>query len=439
MRTILTALLLFSLASAAAQDAPASANAGRERPRDRAVPFPKAAEAVARADESLYQRSIEWTAEKVGKRYTAEFSVPFAWTNRQVLFRLASAPGPYEVRIDDRLAGGSRNGTLPVEFNITKYVTEGINRVTLTLLDDPTAAVLESWPHEATAPGAATVLSQPTIRLRDVFVSVRKAGDGFIGEVGMVVKTDALNPKTARIHYELRDTSGMAVKSGFQDITLSMRGEDTLRFVVPVPRGMLWSATSPLLYDLLLSTQIEGRHAEYLDYRIGFRTLGSDTEGRLLLNGAPQSLRTAEIAADLPTEALAQLKAEGINALKLRAGIVREGFYDDCDALGIYVIAQVPIDTSSSGPSIRKGGNPSNQPRWKEDYLDRTRSAYHIARRHPSVIALSLAERSANGINLYESYLEMKAREPQMPIIYPAAAGEWNSDSLQYEIVPAGR
>lgn len=439
MRTILTALLLFSLASTAAQEAPASADAGRERPRDRTVPYPTAAEAIARADESLYLRGIDWTADQDGKRFTAEFTVPFAWTNRQVLFRLASAPGPYEVRIDDRLAGRSRNGTLPEEFNITKYVAEGKNRVTLTLLDDPTAAVLESRPREATAPGAAAVVSQPTIRLRDVFVTAREAGDGFIGEVGMVVKTDALNPKTARIHYELRDTSGMAVKSGFQDITLSMRGEDTLRFVVPVPRGMLWSASSPLQYDLLLHTQVEGRHAEYLAYRIGFRTLGIDPQGRLLLNGAPQPLRTAEVAGDLSAEALARLKAEGIDALKLRCGTVRDGFYADCDALGICVIAQAPIDTSSSGPSIRKGGNPSNQPCWKRDYLDRTERTYHIAKRHPSVVALSLAERSANGINLYESYLRLKALDAQMPIVYPAAAGEWNSDPLQYEIVPSER
>ena len=84
--------------------------------------------------------------------------------------------------------------------------------------------------------------------------------------------------------------------------------------------------------------------------------------------------------------------------------------------MGMYVIPQAPIDTRSSGESRRIGGNPSNDPAWQNAYVERTEDSYHTSKRHPSVIAFSLATKSANGINLYESYLNMKKfqRDPAL-------------------------
>jgi beta-galactosidase len=55
---------------------------------------------------------------------------------------------------------------------------------------------------------------------------------------------------------------------------------------------------------------------------------------------------------------------------------------------------------------------------------------YHTTKNHPSVAMFSLAQRSANGINLYESYLALKALEPDRPVVYTDGGGEWNSDRL---------
>ncbi len=45
-------------------------------------------------------------------------------------------------------------------------------------------------------------------------------------------------------------------------MTLDMRREDTLRFVVAVPDTLLWSAARPVRCRLLLKTQYEGRYGE---------------------------------------------------------------------------------------------------------------------------------------------------------------------------------
>ena len=119
--------------------------------------------------------------------------------------------------------------------------------------------------------------------------------------------------------------------------------------------------------------------------------------------------------------------------MKLLPGPVGESVLNFCDGQGLCVIAQTPIDTRRSGDSRRKDGNPSNDPAWLEAYIERTENSYHTTKRHPSVIAFSLARQSANGINLYESYLHMKRFGDSRPFIYPDAAGEWDSDALRLE------
>ena len=92
-----------------------------------------------------------------------------------------------------------------------------------------------------------------------------------------------------------------------------------------------------------------------------------------------------------------------------------------------------PVDTRRSGLSRRKGGNPSNDPAWQGAYIERAEAVYHTAKRHPSVIGFALARQSANGINLYETYLHMKRFDEIRPFVYPDAEGEWNSDRLLTE------
>jgi hypothetical protein len=61
---------------------------------------------------------------------------------------------------------------------------------------------------------------------------------------------------------------------------------------------------------------------------------------------------------------------------------------------------------------------------------------YHTSKNSPSMLIYSLAENSANGYNLYESYLALKAVEPDRPVLY-TEGGEWNSDRLDEEAMAA--
>ena len=131
-----------------------------------------------------------------------------------------------------------------------------------------------------------------------------------------------------------------------------------------------------------------------------------------------------------PTTTIAQLEElynRGTRAVRFTAGMVKDEVLSYCDAKGIYVALTAPINSSKAGSSRKRGGNPSNDPKWRDEYVARTVNMIHTTKRHPSVVAYFLADDSANGICLYESYLAAK-RITDIPIFYEDGGNEWNSD-----------
>lgn len=438
MKSLLTLLLLSSAWMACAQDyaSPEPVEIGKELSRTTFVVYPTAEEAAAGSREAskYFTPLAEWekTTTEAGTEFSTKFTVPFAWVNRQVLLHVEWASSAYEIRLNGKVAGYCQNGSNPADYNFTKQIREGVNNLTIKVLSNPASAVLESWTHPSEpALGSCYVFSQPTIRIRDLFTKTYRNGSVFNGEVGIVVKTDALNPKKAKIHYELLTPQDEVVTYGSQEIELDMRREDTLRLVAQIPDTMVWSARNPILYTLRLKTQTEGRYTEYVSLKVGFRTVGN-TRGQLAINGYPAALKAVpDLGTTVSPSQLLEWKEQGYNLILLPAGGVSGALYDLCDRYGFYVVEQAPINTSRSGMSRRKGGNPSNDPAWQAAYIARIEESYHTMKLHPCVVAFSLAEDSANGINLYEGYLHLKGLEKERPVLYPDAGGEWNSDKLR--------
>lgn len=429
MRTILTIAALFSLTALVAQPPVAEG-----RMPSRGVLLPAASAAEAAAPESVEQNryratASEWTVE--GQSYRATFTRPFAWANRRVILRLAHVPEAYRVRVNGRDAGSDSNGNIAAEFDITKLCVEGRNVLEIT----PTGGAdkIESWKAGAApvTPARATLSSPPTMWVRDVVLSCRDyaSGSAVVAEVAMVVRTGSLNARTSTVNYELLNPRGESITAGSESVTIAMRGEDTIRIVARIPDADLWSPASPQMHTLRIKTQHEGRNMEFLEVPLGIRSIAVDG-GTLILNGERMTLRSREITPQDALPRLDGLRDEGYNLLRLLPATLDEEFLAECDRAGMMVIVQAPVDTRHSGPSRRKGSNPTNDPAWSAEFADRAVNIYHATKRHPSVVAFSLARESLNGIALYDSYMALKAVADSRPVVYPEAEGEWNSDPL---------
>ena len=104
MRLFLSTILLFSLCGPLRGHA-ASPSYGKEHPRSLLIPYPTQQEAwMADYNDNRYFTPLKKWANDANS-FTTSFTVPFAWTNRQVLLRIASASAAYEVRINGRTVG----------------------------------------------------------------------------------------------------------------------------------------------------------------------------------------------------------------------------------------------------------------------------------------------------------------------------------------------
>lgn len=432
--------LVFAVGALSAQeyDSPEYVSLGRELPRSKTLPYPTAEEAQALgsgAVASKYLRPVTgWTRteEEDATVFTSKYVIPFVWLSRQAILYVDEASGAYEVIINGQKVGYAANAFTPAEFNITKASKEDVNTISIRILKDHWSRRMEDFvePREPRV-GETYVISQPTIRVRDVVhnTDVDLKSEYANVEVGLIVKTESLNPKTARIHYELIAPDTTVVTQGYKDVTLGMRGEDTVKFMARIPYVLTWCADMPVRYRLNIKTQIEGRYAEYQSRMIGFRDIDINEDGDFMINGIKTELFYRDFDPLKVTEKdIIAARVLKYNALRFKMGAVPQNVYRMCDSLGMYVIAQIPINTSKSGLSRRIGGNPSNDPKWKAAYLDRAETAYRTTCGQASVIGYVMAEESSNGINLYETYLRLKALERKRPILYIEAAGEWNSD-----------
>lgn len=439
MKTTLIGIsLLLATMGAFAQSMP---NENGEQPRRTIKPYASVEEALLSSDEpSRYISPLtEWkrTEQDGNVIFSTSYTYPAAWLNRQLLVRIGSASSGYTVAVNGSQVGSTTNGSNQAEFNVTKRSVQGLNELQITIPgSNPTAELL---PSGAASLGKVSIVSQPTIRVRNINNSthLNDNGDG-VAEFNIVIKTDALNPKTSRIHYELLAPDTTRLAYGYKDTTLEMRGEECVSFAAIVPAKWLWSIHNPTLLRLVVRNQVEGRYAENIAVPVGIREV-EYKEGKLVVNGKHTALRVASVPAEISADQIADLKVQGYNAVTAPAGVAADELLARCDSVGIYAIPQAAIDTSHGAQHIKLNGNPSNNPAWKEFYLARMGEMFHTSKSHPSVVAFSLGGGSTNGINLYESYLMLKDLEPNRPILFFGAGGEWNNDTIEGSIIPSNK
>lgn len=428
MKKMLTALLLLAGFASNAQSL-TTATRGTEQPRRQLRPYATVDEAAADSREgSRYIVPVTgWQRSEADGliRFTAQFVYPSSWLNRQLLVRVGSASSGYRVEIGGREAGSTTNGAAPAEFNVTKLSQTGQNTIEVIL--EPQSSNEPLLRAGTPRLGSVEIVSQPTVRVRDIETrtTLNDAGDG-VFEVAIAVKTEALNTKQARVSYELA-ADDRSLASGYKDLSIGMRSEDTVRFVAVVPRALLWSPESPSLLTLTLRNRIEGRYAENIVVPVGVREVKYEDK-TLYVNGQAERLKARNVAPDAAESELRQLREAGVNAVTVDAGASAAELWAACDRVGLYAIAGVGVDTSAGDRSIAKGGNACNDPELTDEYIARTWAAYHTSKSHPSVVAFALGHGITNGINAYESYLLLKSLDPYRPVIFDGAGREWNND-----------
>ncbi|KAI1387197.1 glycoside hydrolase family 2 protein [Hypoxylon trugodes] len=218
-----------------------------------------------------------------------------------------------------------------------------------------------------------------------------------------------LNKDGETISAKLLDDKGEVV---FSDSHLSQSRSHRFKYQVKDPQK--WTAETPYLYSLVLSVG-----SVYVTQRVGFRR-AELIDGVFSVNGSPvkirgvnrhehnaQSGRTVPYA-DLRWD-LQLMKYYGVNAIRTCHYINDPRFYDLTDEMGFWVLDEADLECHGFG---EVGGNPasftSDNPEWRDAYIDRAVQMVQRDKNHPSVIMWSLGNEAFYGNNHQAMYDAIK-------------------------------
>ncbi|WP_329455484.1 glycoside hydrolase family 2 TIM barrel-domain containing protein [Streptomyces sp. NBC_01497] len=334
--------------------------------------------------------------------YRLVFDLPEEWPGGPAVLRFDGVDSCALVRLNGTELGVTRGSRLPTEFEAGALLRPHGNVLSVRVHQWSSGSYLEDqdmwWLSGLFRP--VTLIARPAGGVRDLFVHA-----GFDHITG---------------HGELTVTAegpGVRVDVPELSITGLPAGES-----VVVPGVEPWSAESPRLYAGEAYTD-----TERVPLRIGFRTVAIE-DGVLKVNGRRIVFRGVnrhefhpEHGRAVPRESavadIELMKRHHVNAVRTSHYPPDPEFLDLCDRYGLWVLDECDLETHGF-ERLDWAGNPSDDERWAEAYLDRMRRTVERDKNHPSVVMWSLGNESHTGANLARMARWTHERDPSRPVHY---------------------
>lgn len=222
--------------------------------------------------------------------YLKDFTVPEAWKGRPVFVRFDGVYSAFYLWVNGQYVGYSEDSKLPAEFNLTKYLKEGENRMAVEVYRWSDGSYLEDQDmfRFSGIYRDVSLFSPPAAELRDFWVTTDLDADYKNAVLGLRVKARSLAGKaaTGTVKSQLFDAANkLAAALPEAALTLAADGSDAVAQVeLPVAAPRLWSAEDPYLYTLVMTFTGGDGSQDIRSCKVGFREV-EIRDGKLLFNG----------------------------------------------------------------------------------------------------------------------------------------------------------
>jgi beta-galactosidase len=337
-----------------------------------------------------YQRDVKW-------------DVP----PTNAVLRFDGIEGAADVWWNNEYLGSTRGSRLPSEFDLSSRANAN-NTLTLRVYAFSAASYLEDQ-DEWWLPGIirdVSVITRPKVSIEDVAVDA----DWIIGEAKLRVRVKT-NVADGAVSLQLVETA----------TTLQHNQTETIAGVKP------WTAETPNLYTLRVSTAIDSQEGETVEIKVGFRTVA--IKGPVFtVNEVPIQLRGVNrhehhplfgraVDEDTVRKELALMKRSNINAIRTSHYPPSTLLLDLADEMGFWVIDECDLETHGFA-NVGWVDNPTDDPNWEAAIVDRAVRMVERDKNHASIIMWSLGNEAGVGHNLGSMAKAMKAIDGSRPLHY---------------------
>ncbi|MBR6852663.1 MAG: beta-galactosidase [Prevotella sp.] len=370
----------------------------------------------------------DWTAYEnrnpVGS-YVTFINVSEEMLKQNLILHFGGVHSAFYVWINGQKVGYSQNSMTPAEFDVTKHMRAGKNRLAVEVYRWSDGSYLEDqdmWRLSGIY-RPVQLWVRPLVHISDYHVTAEPNADYSQAEIKAVVSICNTSKKAATVR-PVMTIEGIAADMGKLQINASDTADFTFHYTLENPR--LWSAEKPNLYPFSIELEdTKGNTIEHFDYHFGVKKV--EVIGEVFkINGKNVKLRgvnrhdhhpkTGRYVDDATYEEdIRLMKQANINFLRTSHYPDREYLYELCDRWGIYVMDEANHETHGYGYANHEMGEDRA---WQQAHVDRAESLVKRDFNHPSIILWSLGNEGGVGPNIEAMYNKVKALDSTRPPFY---------------------
>jgi beta-galactosidase len=423
--------------------------------------------------------------------YKRIFIIPDEWKNRRVVLHIGSVESVAIIYVNGLFVGAGKDTRLPQEYDITSFLKEGENSLSIKVIRYSDASYIEDQDqwwfggiHRSiflyttdifyikdikALPGIVEGFSEREKSERTVFEDIEKlknikgilnfsvslegklpASQCFGNSVLYVPSESPFIIKYSLYPFVLPDSKTdcekiakgiKAVSEGELILNCNYRVNiNTISERLCIENPNIWTHEKPNLYILTISLFRNGNHIESVAFCTGFRNIRTAhrefliNERPVLIKGVNRHEHDEKTGKTLSTENMMRdiilLKTHNFNAVRTSHYPNDERWYELCNRYGIYLIDEANIEHHCFYDSLCR------DTAWSYAYINRIQRMVERDKNHPSIIIWSLGNESGDGPNHNMCAEWIRSYDTSRPISYEGSVrpefgqGEYTFDSL---------
>ena len=356
-------------------------------------------------------------------KYSKTFTLPEEMRGKRIILHFGAVDQIFMLKVGEHNLDILAGGYLPVEFDITDYLSEGENTIQVDVIDDLDTDL--AYGKQSKKRGG--MWYTPISGIWQA-VWLEAVPENYIKRIKMTPSLDSVKFK---------------VKGGESEKVITLGGKEYRfggeEFELKVENPHLWTPEDPYLYEFTLESGEDKIESYFALRTVGTKKIGDKTY--ITLNEKPyffhglldQGYYSDGIYTPVTPEGyrydILKMKELGFNMLRKHIKIEPELFYYYCDKYGMIVFQDMVnsgkysffIDTALPTAGLRRGiSHKASDIRRTTFETDSAMTVRHLYN-HPSVVYYTIFNEGWGQFDADENYRRLKALDPSR--VWDATSG----------------
>ena len=284
--------------------------------------------------------------------YRRSFSIDKDWNGRKIILHFDGVKSNAFVWVNGEFVGYDEGGMTPAEFDVTNFLKEKDNQITVLVTRWSSGSYLEDqdmWRYSGIFRDVY-IYSKPIVSINDL--SVVTDFDNNYKDANLILKlaissSTHSNTNNFKIKYSLYDNELKNVIEEKSEVI----SNDKIEINKLIQNPKQWSDEKPNLYTLIIELLDGDKTIEIIKQKIGFREL-EIIKNQACVNGKPVYFRgvnrhehhpdfSGAITKEMMIKDIKLMKQFNVNAVRTSHYPNSPLWYDLCDEYGIYIQDEV--------------------------------------------------------------------------------------------------